>query len=194
VFVSASAKPVGGGGARHPNSLANLQPGAGAGDGGLQRAATHRGFAQIAHDQLDAKTLSIMDALSADAPLRSTDGALPVHDSAAVALLADCLCRLEMLRTDIATHGVLVERGKRKGQVRPAVDLEAKLRREATSMLNELGMTPKARAALGVDVKRAESIADELEAAREAREAREARDRDAAVIDASAVDDIEEAV
>jgi hypothetical protein len=143
---------VGGGGARHPNSLANLQPGAGAGDGGLQRRLDHGGYAHIAGQQLDAKTLEIYDALSADAPLRDGEGGLPRHDAAAVALLAQCLCRLDAVSAHVRDFGVLVQRGRHKGSVRPAVELEGRLRREAAGYLDALGMTPKARAALGLNL------------------------------------------
>jgi Phage terminase, small subunit len=125
----------------------------------LQRALTHGGYAELARARLAENERRIYDALAADAPLRDSAGALPAHDSAIVALLADCLCRLDVLRLDIGAHGVLVERGRRKGQVRPAVELEARLRREAAGYLAELGMTPKARAALGVDLARTVDLA-----------------------------------
>jgi phage terminase small subunit len=182
-----TGKPVGGGGARHPNSLANLQPGAGAGDGGLQRARSHAGYAAIARDRLEQKTLEIFDALAADAPLRNTAGDLPRHDAAQVALLAQCMCRLDDVTANIRDCGVFVQRGRRKGQIRPVVELERTLRREAASYLDALGMTPASRAKLGVDLVRAAStMGDELDAARAARAAREAREGRTPTIDATA--------
>lgn len=155
-----ASKPVGGGGARHPNSLANLRPGAGAGDGDLQRARGHGGYAAIARERLEAKTLAIFEALAADAPLRDGAGGLPAHDAAQVALLAECLCRLEDVAANIRDFGIFEpKRSKRKGQIRPAVDLEARLRREAAGYLAELGMTPKARASLGADLARTVDLA-----------------------------------
>jgi phage terminase small subunit len=168
--------------------LANLRPGAVTAPAGNTRAVSHGGYARIAQERLDAKAREIFDALASDAPVRVNDQ-LPAHDAAAFTLLTDLLCRLDTLRADIALQGMLVERGKRKGQVRPAVELEAKLRRDAADLLDRLGMTPASRARLGVDVKRAESIADELEAARKAREAREARDGEATVVDATVIEE-----
>lgn len=139
--------------------LANLRPGAGAGDGGLQRARTHAGYAALARERLEQKTLEIYDALASDAPLRDGTGELPRHDAAAVALLAQCLCRLDDVTANVRDFGVFEQRGRRKGSVRPAVELERTLRREASSYLAELGMTPKARAALGLDLARTVDLA-----------------------------------
>jgi hypothetical protein len=157
--MTAPTKPTGGGGARNPRSLANLQPGAGAGDGGQARALSHGGYAAIVGDRLDAKVREVFDALAADAPLRDSAGGLPQHDAAAVSLLAQCLCRLEDVTANIRDFGVFVQGGKRKGDVRPAVELERSLRREAAGHLAELGMTPAARAKLGVDLARTVDLA-----------------------------------
>jgi Phage terminase, small subunit len=157
--VSKPSKPVGGGGARHPNSLANLRPGAGAGDSGLQRARSHGAYTQLAADRVSERERAIIAALSSDAPLRDGADELPAHDGAIVTLLAQCLCRLEDVSANLRDFGLFVQRGKRKGHVRPAVELEAKLRREAAGYLDSLGMTPKARAALGVDLARTVDLA-----------------------------------
>jgi Phage terminase, small subunit len=152
-------KPVGGGGARHPNSLANLVPGAGAGDGGLQRRLSHGGYAQLHRERIERKEREVYDALAADAPLRDSNGELPRHDAAQVALLCECLCHLEDVSANIRDFGVLEQHGKRKGQPRTVVEVARTLRREAAGYLAELGMTPKARAALGVDLQRTVDLA-----------------------------------
>jgi phage terminase small subunit len=143
--------------AKREVQLANLQRGSE--DGAMKRALSHGGYAQLAQEQLDEKTRQIMDALAADAPLRAADGGLPAHDSAIVALLADCMCRLDSLRADITAHGIFHQRGRRKGQVRPAVELERQLRRDAAGYLDQLGMTPKSRSALGLDLARTFDLA-----------------------------------
>ena len=120
---------------------------------------SHGGYAAVARERLEQKTLAIYDALASDAPLRDGRGDLPRHDAAQVALLAACLCRLEMVAADIGMHGMLVQRGKRKGQVRPAADLEMRLRREAAGYLDVLAMTPKSRGALGLDLARTVDLA-----------------------------------
>ena len=177
-----ASKPTGGGGARNPRSLANLRsipPSARP----AQPNLSHGGYAQLHAERVERKEREVYDALAADAPLRDGAGELPRHDAAQVALLAQCLCRLEDVTANVRDFGVFEQRGKRKGQVRPAVELERTLRREAAGYLDVLGMQPKSRAALGVDLMRATStMGDELDAARAAREAREGK---APTIDAS---------
>ena len=168
---------------------AGLVPGAGAGDGGLQRRLTHGGYAQLHAERVESKEREVYDALAADAPLRDSVGNLPRHDAAQVALLAQCLCRLEDVSANVRDFGVFEQRGKRKGQLRPAVELEAKLRREAAGYLDALGMTPKSRAALGLDLVRREDLASAMSERDPGRRAERMRaagvpiDADAEVID-----------
>jgi hypothetical protein len=143
---------------KRARQLANLQPGAGAGDGGLQRALGHGAYAQVRARRVERREAEIFDALAADAPLRA-DGALPAHDGAIVALLAQVLCRLEDVAANIRDCGVFEQRGRRKGQLRPVVEAEARLRREAAGYLDQLAMTPKARGALGLDLARTVDLA-----------------------------------
>ena len=105
----------------------------------------------FAAGRLEAKQAEIAAALGDDAPLRDAAGELPRHDAVAVVLLAKALCRLE----DVERY--LVERGlfDDKGEQRPAVGLEHQLRREIADGLDSLGMTPRSRAKLGLDVARA---------------------------------------
>ncbi len=98
--------------------------------------------------------------------MRDSDGALPVHDRQVVELLAGALARLQSVGTWLDLHGALDE----KGVSRPALDVERRLRNEVARLLDALGMTPKARAALGLDLQRAATGAQEAEAARAARE------------------------
>jgi hypothetical protein len=144
---------------KRETQLANLQPGAGAGDGGLRRAHSHGGYAEIVAERLADREREIYDALASDAPLRDSDGGLPRHDSAVVALLAQVMIRLEDVAADIAVRGILEQRGKRRGAVRNVVDLEARLRREAAGYLDALGCTPKSRAALGLNLAATKDLA-----------------------------------
>lgn len=89
--------------------------------------------------------------LEGEAPMRSADGSLPVHDRQVVELLASALARLQNVEAWLATRPTVDE----KGQAWPAEDVAARLRREVAGYLDALGMTPRARAALGVDVARA---------------------------------------
>ena len=130
--------------------LANLRR-APAAPVGNARALRHGGYAAIARDRLEAKQGEVFDALSADAPLRDASGDLPRHDAVQVALLAEVLCRIEDVNAYLAARGYL----DGNGNVRPAADLAGRMRREAADYLDALGMTPRSRAKLGLDLVRA---------------------------------------
>jgi hypothetical protein len=112
---------------------------------------THGGYARVAAGRLDAKVTGVFAALAQDAPLRDGDGGLPAADTVAVRMLAECLCRLEDVTGHLRDFGALDQETR---EVRPAVHVEAKLRREVADWLDALGMTPRARAALGLDLTR----------------------------------------
>jgi hypothetical protein len=153
-----AAKPIGGGGAGNANSLGNLQPGAGAGDGGLQRARSHGGYAAVLPERLERKTRELYETLAEVVPL-GDDAALPRQDAVLVMLLAKAMIRLEDVERDISAHGFRDQRKGRKGEYRRAVEVEASLRREIKGYLLELANTTRARAAVGVDVARAFDLA-----------------------------------
>jgi hypothetical protein len=144
-------KPVGGGGAHHPNSIANLRRGVTVAPPGNDRTLRHGGYRVVAEAELDDKTKTIFAALSEDAPLRDTDGGLPSHDAVVVRLLADCLCRLDSVGAWLAGRWATTE-------ARPALELEMRLRTQALDLAESMGMTPRSRARLGLDVKRAQSF------------------------------------
>jgi hypothetical protein len=100
---------------------------------------------------MEAKALAVFDALSEDVPLTERGG-LPAADAAIVRLLAECLCRGESVGEWLTLHGILSEDGEPRTVV---VDLERRLRGEAAGYLDALGMTPRSRAKLGVDVRAA---------------------------------------
>lgn len=136
--------------------LANLAAHPPAPPAGNQRARRHGGYAQVVASRLDSKVREVFDALAADAPLREA-GELPAADTALVRLAADCLCRLEDVTANVRDHGVFEQK---TGTVRPAVELEGRLRREAADYLDALGMTPRSRARLGLDVARGFDLAE----------------------------------
>jgi hypothetical protein len=129
---------------------------------GNQSARTHGGYARVVLDRLEERERLIFEALAEDAPLRDENGNLPRRDAVAVRLLAQCLCRLEDVSANVNVYGVLEQRGKRKGQIRPAVELEARLRVEAREHCAGLGMSPAACARLGVDVARVANATQSL--------------------------------
>jgi hypothetical protein len=100
----------------------------------------------------------IMAELEAEVPLRAADGDLPMHDRQVVELLASALARLDSVQGWLDTRPPLDE----KGRPWPAEDVAARLRREASSYLDALGMTPTSRARLGLDLTRARDLATEM--------------------------------
>lgn len=143
-------RSVGGGGARNPNSLANLRVGPPAPHGNAL-ARTHGAYARVARDRMEAKVAAVFDALSEDAPLREADGSLPASDAVVVRLLAENLARLESVAGYLAVHGVADD----EKALRPAVEIEARLRQEALGHAEALGLSPRSRAKLGLDLTRA---------------------------------------
>ena len=72
-----------------------------------------------------------------------------------MALLAEVLVRLDDLNTYLSARGYL----DGKGKVRPAAELAGRMRREAADYLDAMGMTPRARTRLGLDLSRSFDLA-----------------------------------
>lgn len=159
--------------AARSRQVANLRRGAGAGDGGMQRARQHGAYARLPAERVDAKVREVAAAIAEDAPVRAADGGLPEHDTVAVRQLAEALCRLDDIGDYLQRRGWEDENGK----PRPVLEYEGTLRRHVLDLLRELGMTPRARAALGLDIVRAQATAESSLAAlaEEGREALAAR-------------------
>ena len=159
---------------KRERQLQNLRPGAGAAGVGNRRRVVHGGYAMVASERLAVRQQEVFFALSEDAPLRESDGGLPAADTALVVLLAQALCRIEDIGSYLRDHGLI----DTKGKVREAVDLERRLRQEAAGYMADLGMGPRARAALGLSLTRGERERSySLSMAEAAREAREAHTR-----------------
>lgn len=144
--------------AARARQLANLQP-APAAPAENRRAVKHGGYAAIARGRLSAKVNEVFEALAADAPLRDSAGDLPSADRVQVVLLAQCLCRLEDVAGHVSLHGAVRERS---GKLRPAAELEQRLRREAADYLDAMAMTPRSRGKLGLDLVRTADAATAL--------------------------------
>ena len=140
--------------------LANLTPQPPAPEPGNRRALRHGGHASPRTLPVDGKARAIYAILADDAPLRNADGGLPSADRTAVELLALCLCRLESIAAWLQMHGLLTE----AGEVRPAVELERRLRVEAADHCAQLGLTPAGRARLGLDLARGFDLAQAMSA------------------------------
>jgi hypothetical protein len=149
---------------RRSRQLANLVAGKGAAGPGNGRVVKHGAYAQIAEQELEAKAGKLFAALSADAPVRADDGGLPAHDVVLVRMLAETLIRRERVRVEELRHGLEVADGPRKGALRGVVEYGLSLDRQAMELLDRLGMSPTSRAKLGLDLVRAASAGDQLEA------------------------------
>ena len=139
--------------------LANLTSRPPAPPRGNVRALKHGGTARRATLIAAGSWAALIYAeLEAEAPLRSVDGGLPAHDRQAVELLASALARLQNVEAWLAARPAVDE----KGNVWPAEDVASRLRREIATYLDSLGMTPKSRAALGVDLVRTRDVLAEV--------------------------------
>jgi len=123
---------------------------------GNQRAARHRGYSAVTEGERDERAKAIYAALAASAPLRDGDGGLPVADEMVIGLLAESLVRRERVTRWLGDFGSLHEK---TGEPKAAVELERRLRMEALDLARELGLTPRSRAALGLDVARGFDLA-----------------------------------
>lgn len=147
-------KPIGGGGAGHPNSLANLRRPTPA-PAGNRRALRHGAFATLPRDQLDEEIAQIYRALADSVPVRDADGDLPVADEAAVEMAARALKRWRQVSLWCDTYGRFDER---RGDAKPAATYELQCERRLHEALDVLGLNPTARAKLGLDLARASSF------------------------------------
>lgn len=147
--MSAERKPIGGGGARNPRSLANLRPGAGAWKRGASPNLEHGLRSRRPGPAvLDPLAREIEEALAEDLPLKDASGQVPAPDRFAVELAAIALLRVRRCSAYLELHGNADERGN----LRPAFLELGKAVEHAARMLDRLGCSPRARAALGVDL------------------------------------------
>jgi hypothetical protein len=141
--------------AAEQRALANLRPGPKAPPGN-RLAESHGGYSAVSAEEREERVGRVFEALGEDAPMRGPDGGLPRADAVAVDLLARCLVRLERVERFHRDCGWLDPKTKLP---RPSVDLEGRLRREALDLAESLGMTPRSRARLGLDLGRTFDLA-----------------------------------
>lgn len=166
---------------KRARSLANLKKGNA--KSGNSRAMTHGLGADASKLPATAKAAARADIeaeLAASAPVRAADGGLPVADRAIVELAASALARHRHVEAWLDAQGYFTP----KGNLRPVVVQLGKIDRALTELLDRLGMTPRSRAALGVDLARTVDVAEALSEKDPAK--REALLREAGVIEGSA--------
>lgn len=145
--------------AKRERQMSNLQPGQHVGNlvpgaGQAARAADtlrHGAYSRRLTENVEEEVSELMDALADTAPVRAADGGLPCHDVIAVEALARTLRRWRAVEAWLDLHGILDER---TGEPKPAAKLAGDLHGRLVRGLEGMGMTPKARAALGLDLAR----------------------------------------
>ena len=125
---------------------------------GNRYGVSHGAYAQVPPSRLNEQARKVFHAVAEDAPVRAPDGSLPAHDAVAVRLLAETLCRIEDVQGYIAEHGFGPGRKRSRDPMR-ALEMEDRLMRRAMDQLDALGMTPRSRAKLGLDLARAADLA-----------------------------------
>lgn len=139
---------------KQSKALANLKQAPPAPKGN-QRALAHGAHASPQNLRgLAAARLAVYEGLAASAPVRAADGSLPVADEAIVELAAGELARYRQVGEWIDEHGLFDSEG-----LRPVVAQHSKIARNLAELLDRLGMAPRARAALGVDLQRGFDLA-----------------------------------
>lgn len=131
--------------------LANLVPGAGAAGNGNLRPLKHGAYSEALLADVSAEVRELMDELGERAPVRGADGSLPAADLIAVERAARLLRRYRQVEGWLDLHGAFVER---TGAVKPAARFAAELGESLGRALEVLGMDPKSRARLGLDLAR----------------------------------------
>jgi hypothetical protein len=154
-----TGKPTGGGGAKHPNSLANLIPGGTSAPIGNSHALKHGGNSEVLLRDVEAEVRELLDALADAAPVKDPDGSLPAADTVAVERAARALKRWRSVSGWLDLHGRLDD----KGDVRDAAKLELACERELGRALDDLGMTPQSRSKLGLRLVQATAAASDAE-------------------------------
>lgn len=170
--------PLSGDPTKRARQLANLRRGGvdavpGVPSGRLQ----HGGRSELLFRDVEAEILELTEALAEAAPVKDPDGTTPAADSIALETAARALKRYRHLANWCDLHGRL---DPKSGQVQPAAEYELRAERQLTVALDTLGMTPTARARLGLALAR---TAGAVEDAESVRAARERLDRRAATIE-----------
>jgi hypothetical protein len=125
---------------------------------GKGRPPTHGAYAVIAERDLNGKVAELYAAIGQDLPVREADGGVPAADAIPLRMLAEALIRRERVRDTEVRHGIEAPDGKVRGVVEYGLRLDGHVLRLA----EQLGLTPRSRAALGLDLARAQGAAERL--------------------------------
>lgn len=108
---------------------------------------------------VDPIVREIEAALLAAAPLRDASGEVPAVDRFAVELAALALLRVRRVHAYLATNGEIDAEGRLRTEI---IEGARKAEETAGRMLDKLGMSPRSRVALGLDLTRAATATDLL--------------------------------
>lgn len=104
------------------------------------------------------KEQQIFQTLAGQAPVRASDGGLPIYDVLAVSLLADDLVRYDLMKAYSYEHGMFDEHGSPL----PYVDTFFKLIDRIWRGCAAIGLTPASRAKLGLALAKSATLAEAL--------------------------------
>ncbi len=164
------------------DSRRNLRTGPKAPKGNTRSVVHHGRTKRAVIPGTDEARAEIVEALAAAAPVRDTDGGLPAADAAIVELAARELARIRNVDDWLAQRGVL----DRRGHVRPAAGYLEKATSTLDRLLTSLGMNPRSRAVLGLDLARQKDLASAMSEPDPVK--RERLLREAGVVDMEGVD------
>lgn len=128
--------------------LANLKRGGNPAPAGNRLAVKHGGYARVIAGTLDTKIEAIRAALEEDAPLQHAADAAMIHQ------LAELMHRRDGVSANLTAYGLFDETGNE----RPAVGLYLRFANAVLDHAESMGMTPRSRAKLGLDVARAQTF------------------------------------
>jgi len=132
---------------QHPNSLANLRQAPPA-EKGNKRALQHGAYAKDPRG-LAAARAAIDQELEAHSPIASS------ADMFTRELAARAIARVRQIEEALDERGLWDS----EGEIRPAVAALERATKQAAELLDKLGMNPRSRAALGVDLARQTDLA-----------------------------------
>lgn len=121
---------------------------------GNKRAAKHHG----ATTGMVPGTQAALDEVRAGLPIRGADGEPLIYDLTLCELAARELARIRQIDAWLDTHG-LFGRGPK---LRPAVEYRLRAAKLLAELLDRLGMTPRSRAQLGLDLAKTVNLADAM--------------------------------
>ncbi|HEV2924667.1 MAG TPA: P27 family phage terminase small subunit [Solirubrobacteraceae bacterium] len=125
---------------------------------GHRRSVKHGAKAQVLPARIEA-TARAIDKVLEEAPVRNPDGRVPIHDRGVIEMLAVVRCRLEDVGRWLDERGVM---NPKTGKPQSAALWERRLQSQALRLEKELGMTPQARAKLGVNLARTADLAQAM--------------------------------